>query len=102
MALKVVQKCKTNVFSMEKLMHVEAAKCCDFVMPIEKQQEDLDWALLLSHVWSPVGPNQYKDVIRLLASLHEKGFLHGDPHLAHVVSAENKFQSKTNCTGLIS
>jgi hypothetical protein len=90
MALKVVQECNASILSMEKLMLVEAAKHCDFIMPIEMQAEDLNWALLLSHVGSPVGPDRYKDVIKLLASLHGKGFLHGDPRLANVVSFDNK------------
>jgi hypothetical protein len=91
MAIKVVQKVHSNILSLEKEMFRQVAKKCDFVMPIEEQEEDLDCALLMSHVGSPVEQNQYQNVIRLLASLHRAGFCRGDPRLANVVSVEGKF-----------
>jgi hypothetical protein len=91
MALKVVQKSNIAKLSVEKaILRLAGAKCGDFVMPIEPNKEDLGWALLMSHVGSPVEQYQYEDVIRLLAALHEKGFLHGDPRLSNVVSVSKK------------
>jgi hypothetical protein len=91
MALKVVLESNIAALSMEKQMLRQAARGkCDFVMPIEENKEDLGWALLMSHVGSPVKSNQYEAVIRLLAALHANGFIHGDPRLANVVSVKNK------------
>jgi hypothetical protein len=87
MALKVVLESNSLMLSMEKAMlRMAAEECSDFVMPIEEDPKNLDWALLMLHAGSPVTKKQYAGVIQLLAALHEKGFLHGDPRLTNVVS----------------
>jgi hypothetical protein len=91
MALKVVEKEKVSQLSIEKEMLRNAAAKCDFVMPIEEaMSQDPDFAMLMSHVGTPVEQNQYQDVITLLSKLHQKRFLHGDPRLANVVVFEDK------------
>jgi hypothetical protein len=88
LALKVVAKDNTKSLSDEKALLRDAAKKCDAVMPIEMNgpNKDLDWAMLMSHVGTPVKPAQYEEVIRLLVQLHQKGILHGDPRRANVVA----------------
>ena len=52
---------------------------CDFGMPVEQQEEDIRWTLLMSYVGTPVKLVCYKNVIQQLSQLHHMCFLYGDP-----------------------
>ena len=90
LALKVVKEKSEFFLHWEKQTLRMAFNICDGVMPLVNEKEDLDYALLMSHVGAPVNAKQHKDVITLLSKLHQHKIHHGDARLRNVVAVGKK------------